>query len=57
MNIPINPNINTNGIHNGDVTHNQDQVATTPISDNLRNKNTMNINELKPTLVSTDFFL
>ena len=33
----------THGNHNGDVTHHQDQLATSPIPANFKVKNTMKI--------------
>jgi len=47
---------NANGIHNGEVTHHHDQVATWPIPANLRVRNIKN--SIVPILMSVvDLFL
>jgi hypothetical protein len=42
------PTINTIGIQSGLVTHHQDQLATSPIPANFRNKNTRKIKVPNP---------
>lgn len=38
-----------NGIHNGEVTHHQDQLETTPISANFKIRNTIKTRLQSPT--------
>lgn len=45
------------GIHNGDVTQNQDHVPTTPTLHTLSTKNTIKSNELKEIPLFTVTFL